>query len=222
MDKRYFGLIGILGSVLLFSGDMLLYGHFGSADEFYGNIQILAQNESQLRLFVGGLAGPLGAMLCVAGFWHIYVNIKRYSPSTALIIFFSLTGMMFFGGAFHTLWAVRMLIFKYLLLSIDNANIFITSFNSYLNTTFIISVMIGCIGGLLMIILILFRKSPYPRWVVFTNPGILLLLTPLIKRIPSPAGLIIYGGYLNIVFIIFFTCSVIITWGKSTSPTTTG
>lgn len=214
MNKRYYGAIGILGSILLFVGDMFLFGHFGNAIEFDHNIEIVAQHASQTRLFIGGILGPLGAMLSVFGFWHIHLNTKKSSPLISLIIFISLTCMMFFGGSYHTIWTVRMLLFKYPLSAVDNATLFISSFNTFLTTIFIITVAVGYVGGLLLAILILLRKSIYPRWTVLITPGILLLFAPLVKHISSPIGSVVFGGYLNLVFFIFLTCSVIFTWNE--------
>ena len=212
MNKRYFGLIGILGSLLLFIGDMFLYGNFGNASEFTENIQIVAQNASHIRLFIGGILGPAGAMLYIAGFWHIYLNTKSNNPLLAAIIFICFTCMMSFGGAYHTIWTVRMLHLKYALVSVGNTGLFLSSFNLFLDTIFYVSLSVGYIGVVFLVILILWRKSLYPRWIVLTNPGITLLLAPLIKRVPYPFGSILFGGYINIVFFIFLTCSVITTW----------
>src|SRR4030043_1214657 len=120
MNNRYFGLIGVFASILLFIGDMLLYGHFGSASEFSKNIQIVANDSSQIRLFIGGILGPIGAMLYIAGFWHIYLNTKQYSRFGSIIIFISLSCMMFLGGAYHSIWTIRMLLLKYPLVSVDS------------------------------------------------------------------------------------------------------
>jgi hypothetical protein len=212
MNKRYFGLVGILGSLLLFIGDMFLYGYFGGARGFNDTIQIVAQNESQVRLFIGGLLGPIGAMLYIAGFWHVYLNTKGHSRSVSLIVFISLTCMMMFGGAYHAIWTVRMLLFKFPSASVDASNLFIASFNRYFNALFIISASIGYIGGIFLLFLVLFHKSSYPRWTAVVNPGILLPLAPLAKQAPSPFGSILYGGYINIVFFIFFSFSVMATW----------
>jgi hypothetical protein len=204
--------MGILGSLLLFAGDMFLYGYFGDARGFQDAIKIVAQNESRIRMFIGGLLGPVGALLCVAGFWHVYLNTKRHSRYLSLIVFISLTCMMVFGGAYHAVWTVRMLLYKYALASVDVSILFIASFNRFLNALFIISASIGGIGGILLLFLVLFRKSGYPRWTALANPGILLPLAPLIKQAPSPFGSILYGGYINIVFLIFFSFSVMTTW----------
>jgi hypothetical protein len=214
MNNRNFGLIGIFASILLFVGDMLLYGHFGNASEFSKNIQMVAQNSSQARLFIGGIFGPIGAMLYIAGFWHIYLNTKQYSRFVSIIIFLCLSCMMFFGGTYHAIWTVRMLLLKYPLASADNSNLFLISFNAYFKTIFNISLLIGYFGGILLAILILIHKSIYPRWVVIVNPAILFLLTPLIRHISYPFGSILFGGYINIVLFVFLTISVIATWKK--------
>jgi hypothetical protein len=212
MNKRNFGLIGIFASILLFIGDMLLYGHFGNASEFSKNIQIVAQNSSQTRLFIGGILGPIGAMLYISGFWHIYLNTKQYSRFVSIIIFISLSCMMFFGGAYHSIWTIRMLLLKYPLASVDYSNLFLISFNNYFKTIFNISLSVGYLGGILLAILILIHKSVYPRWIVIVNPPILFFLTPLIKHVSYPFGSIIFGGYINIVLFVFLTTSVITTW----------
>jgi hypothetical protein len=215
MKNRYFGIIGIFASMLLFIGDMLLYGHFGNASEFSKNIQIVAQNSSQIRLFIGGILGPIGAMLYIAGFWHIYLNTKQYSRFVSKLILISLSCMMFFGGTYHSLWTIRMLLFKYPMASVDNTCLFLESFNCYFKTIFNISLLIGYLGGILLAILIFFHKSAYPRWIIIVNPGIMLLLTPFMKHLSHPFGSIIFGGYINIVFFIFLTISVIVTWKES-------
>jgi hypothetical protein len=217
MKNRYFGLIGVFASMLLFIGDMLLYGHFGSASEFNKNILIVAQNSSQTRLFIGGILGPIGAMLYIAGFWHIYLNTKQYSRFLSMTIFISLSCMMFLGGAYHSIWTIRMLLLKYPLSCIDSSNLFIRSFSNYYKLLYNLSLAIGYAGGVLLIILILFHKSNYPRWIIAVNPAMLFLLTPLIKYVPYPLGSILMGGYINIMFFIFLTASVITTWNSKNS-----
>jgi hypothetical protein len=204
--------MGVAGSIVLFIGDMLLYGRFGSAGGFTDALQAAAGNASETRLFIGGMLGPAGAMLVIPGFWHIHLNTRRNSRSLSAVVFISLTCMMLFGGAFHALWTIRMLLLKHALPSAAGASPFIGSYNRYLNSIFAVALSIGSIGGALLIVMILFHKTIYPRWMVLVNPGLLLLLTPLVRRIPRPLGSIIYGGYLNIIFIVFFTASVIVSW----------
>jgi hypothetical protein len=156
-------------------------------------------------------------MLYIAGFWHIYLNTKQYSRFGSMTIFISLSCMMFLGGAYHSIWTIRMLLLKYPLACVDASNLFIRSFSYYYKLLYNISLAIGYIGGVLLIILILFHKSRYPRWIVCVNPGILLLLTPLIKHVSYPFGSILIGGYINIIFFIFFIISVITTWNEKNS-----
>ena len=214
MNSRFLGVMGILGSMLLFTGDMFLYGQFGSGRDFNGNIMIVARDASQAGLFIGGLLGPIGAMLYIAGFWHLYLNTRPYSRSGSWIVFISLTCMMMFGGAYHTIWTVRMLILKYSSAFVGGSNLFIDSFNGYFKALFNISLASGTIGGMALAILTVFKRSNYPRWIVAVNPAVLLLAIPLIEQAPPPFGSIIMGGSINIAFMIFFTVSVVATRNK--------
>jgi hypothetical protein len=207
MNQRNFGLLGVLGAMILFIGDMLLYGHFGSAGEFNTGIQAVAREASSARLYIGGLVGPAGAMLYIAGFRHIYLNTKRSGRLLSWSIFICLTCMMLFGGAYHALWTVRMLLFKHPGPSAGGSNLFLASFDGYFKAVFSVSLSTGYIGGVLLACCILFFKTNYPRWTVLANPGILLLSTPLMRHIPYPIGAIAYGGCINLAFIVFFTVS---------------
>ena len=54
---RILGLIGLGAALLMFVGDMCLYGHFGSGEDAISKVVIT--NESDTRIVVGGFIGPL-------------------------------------------------------------------------------------------------------------------------------------------------------------------
>ena len=68
---------------------------------------------------------------------------------------------------------------------------------------------------ILLLALVLFGKTYYPRWTVLANPAILLLLSPLVDRLPSPFGAILSGGFTNLSIAVFFVVSVLTTWNSS-------
>jgi hypothetical protein len=53
------GITGLCGALLFFAGDMLLYGHLGSARDFHEGMLTTVRNISLARLYTGGLVAPL-------------------------------------------------------------------------------------------------------------------------------------------------------------------
>ena len=61
------------------------------------------------------------------------------------------------------------------------------------------------------------RKTLYPRWILLFFPLIPFLLEDVIcKNLSGSISIIICGGYLNHILIIFFTASSIALWNKNT------
>jgi len=212
MNKRIFGIIGLIGSIILFAGDMLLYGHFGSAGDIYDIIEAAVPHVSVGQLFVGGIIGPIAAFLYIAGFYHVYLNIQRAGKKSAKVVFVSSSLMMAIGGTYHALWTIRMLLFKFRVMDVENLQPFVEAVNSYLNLILMTSTILGYIAFTLLLILVLIGKTNYRRWTVIVNPGLLYLMTLLSSEIPGPLGAVIVGGYINLIFILFFSISVITTW----------
>jgi hypothetical protein len=64
------------------------------------------------------------------------------------------------------------------------------------------------------LIAIIFRKTRYPKWIILLTPTLLDFAAPLTQYIRSPVGGIIYGGYYNLVFLLFFTVSTVKLWDR--------
>ena len=131
MDRKIFGIIGILAAATLFAGDMLLYGHFGSAPAFWDGVKTVAANASLGRLYAGGIIGPIGGLLYILGFWHIYLNTQQAGKVVSIIVFTGCTSMMVLGGAYHALWTIRMLLYKFGIPDMESLELFIKAVKSY-------------------------------------------------------------------------------------------
>ena len=70
----------------------------------------------------------------------------------------------------------------------------------------------GYVGAVLLILLVVFGKTRYPKWTVLANPGILRLLSPFADATPAPVGAILVGGFTNLTIAGFFLVSVVTTW----------
>ena len=67
------------------------------------------------------------------------------------------------------------------------------------------------LGLLFLIILIVIGKTVLPMWMALLSPGILFLLRPLARKLPKGLHMIIYGGFTNIIFVIYYLILLIIT-----------
>lgn len=212
MNRRIAGIVGLAGALGLFIGDMLLYGHLGGAGGFLESVEAVASNVSHERIFIGGILGPICSLLYIIGFWHVYQNIQKSGKIAARTVVAGCAVLIVIGGTYHALWAIRMLIFKHGIGDTQSLEAFVEAVTSYLKITFIASSIPGFVVFPMLIVMVLLGRTGYPRWTVILNPGLLISLSFLVSDLPAPYGLTFYGGYINLVFVVFFVVSVITTW----------
>ena len=213
--RRLAGVAGLLGALLFFAGDMLFYGHLGAGEGFHEGMLATVRNASLARLFAGGLVGPVAACLCIVGFWHVYLNVRPPAARIGQLMFAAFFILMVFGSAIHTLWTAKGLAIKYCYGNDDaGCHALMQGINSYWNLAYNIGAVPGYAGALLLIALVLFGKTWYPKWTVLANPAALMLLSPLAGKAPAPFGAILAGGFTNLAIAIFFLVSLWTTWTR--------
>ncbi len=210
--RRLAGICGLVGSLLFFVGDMLFYGYLGSGSNFDVGMRVALAQASTQRLFAGGLVGPPAACLCIAGFWHVYLNVRPSSRLFGQIMLAAFFVLMVGGSAVHTLWTAKGLALKYCDAQGSPCTDLLTVIRSYWTMAYYLDSFPGYVGGVILMGLVLTRKTWYPRWTALANPGVLLLLSPIAERVPSPLGAILVGGATNLSFVVFFVVSVITSW----------
>ena len=210
--RRLAGLCGIAGALLFFAGDMLFYGHFGSGANFAEGMLATVARAPQERLFAGGLVGPVAACLCIAGFWHVYINIRPSNVLPRRLLFMLFSILMVAGSAVHTLWTAKGLTLKYCYGQGAPCSDLLAAMKSYWTLAYDLGAIPGYIGAVLLVGLVLLRKTYYPRWTVLANPAVLIMLSPIADRVPSPLGAILVGGFTNLSIAVFFLVSVSTTW----------
>src|SRR5258708_2435979 len=211
---RLAGLTGLAGALLFFTGDMLFYGHFGSGANFAQGMLATVTQASQARLFAGGLIGPVAACMCIAGFWHVYLNIRPSSRFLGRVVLVAFSVLMVAGSAVHTLWTAKGLALKYCSGQGAPCSDLLAATKSYWTLAYNLGAVPGYIGAVLLVGLVLLRKTWYPQWTVIANPALLILLSPLATRVPSPVGAILVGGFANLSIAVFFLVSVATTWKR--------
>jgi len=213
--RRFAGLCGLAGALLFCVGDMLFYGHFASGANFAEGMIATVMRASTARLFAGGLVGPLAACLCIVGFWHVYLNIRRSHVLLARLVLILFSILMVAGSAVHTLWTAKGLALKYCYGQGAPCSDLLAAIKSYWALAYNLGAIPGYLGAVLLFALVLLRKTYYPRWTVVANPALLMALSPLADRAPAPLGAILVGGFTNLSIAIFFLVSLLTTWNAA-------
>ncbi len=212
--RRCAGISGLGGALLFFAGDMLFYGHVGPGSTFAEGMRSTVMQASTTRLFAGGLVAPAAACLCIVGFWHVYLNVRPASLVLGRIMLGCFFVLMVAGSAVHTLWTAKGLAIKYCYGQGAPCSDVLGAAKSYWTLAYDLGAIPGYIGGVILLGLVLAGKTWYPRWTAVANPGILILLSPLAERVPSPLGAILVGGSANLSIAVFFFVSLATTWTR--------
>jgi hypothetical protein len=212
---RLAGLAGLAGALLFFAGDMLFYGYLGAGSSFHQGMIETVQKDSVQRLFAGGLVGPVAALLCIVGFWHVRANVEPRNPILGRVMFYAFVALMVVGSATHALWTVKGLAIKFCTenLATPCPELLATT-QQYWGLVYTMAEIPGYLGGLLLLVLVLLGRTAYPRWTALANPGVLVLASSLAEWLPAPLGSVLVGGSANLSIATFFLVSVVTTWRR--------
>ena len=193
-------LIGLLGSFLMFLGDMILYydpNDYDDRDTINSIIGIM-KNVSTKRLYLGGLLGPISAFIYCIGFYHIVLSCQENYLSLACFVFLINIFGMILGGSYHIQCAYLGLLSRY-----ENKGAF-DEFLKFLK--FQAKIVFGtmAIANIGTTLIILFGFTVFPRWQALFTPIFLLTLTPLAGRLPKGLHMIIRGGWFNLIYVIYY------------------
>ena len=207
---RVLGIFGVMGGLTLLSGDMLFY-----YDSFNSNLYENMGNASDLRIISSAVTALIAAWFYMFGVVHVYQAFKPTKPvikNTILICFAAIT--ISYGvvhGAFVAIATSSKLAVENNLNLNDSVSLAVEANN-------ILRLIVYPIFGLLSILFITQvwkRKTLYPRWIILFFPLIPFLTQDFIcKNISGNIWIIVCGGYLNHILIIFFTASTIALWNK--------
>lgn len=193
-------LIGLLGSFLMFLGDMFLYYNrkgFDRKDKINNIIGIMKKLDTK-RLYMGGILGPLGSFFYLFGSYHLVLASQEKFVSLAWILFLINSLGIIFGGVYH-------LQFAYLgLLSRHEGKEAFNEFFKFLKFQAKLVFGIMGLGNLGLSIMILFGLTIFPRWQVLLSPLVLVTLTPLLGKLPKGLHMIIGGGWFNLIYFIYY------------------
>ncbi len=193
-------LSGILGSLLMFTGDMLLYYEPVSGRE-YDSVAVMSAMPIE-RLIAGGLIGPIASIFSLIGGYIFYIVFRSINKVLAKILFVSFAILFIVAGSYHAVFANYGIIGR-LPESLQSKQLLL--FSTYLESIYTVIFICGILWTLILFYLVIFKKSLYPIWMLLFTPTLLVLLSQSLKDyIPYPLGAIIYGGWINLCFMLFF------------------
>lgn len=198
---------GLVGALLMFTGDMLLYGHFGSGAEFINRYKTVIISASTFRLYVAGAVGPVAAIFYLIGAYHLYLRLQPARALPRIVTSLAFAALFVIAGAVHAVWAAYALVLRAVAHGQANADVE-TGMRAYLDLVYRMAEVVGYPAALLLLVLVLIGRTTYPRWSVVLNPGLLMLASPLVVFLPAPIGAPVVGGLFNLAFVVFFAFSL--------------
>lgn len=205
---RVLGVFGILGGLILFAGDMLLY-----YDPVNLNLKQNMGNASDFRIIVSGVCALFAAWFYLLGLGQVYYALKITKPIFRNGILISFGCILISYGIVHAAFiaiATTAKLANEHSLDINKAVLLSEKTNE------ILRLFVYPLFGILSILFISQvwkRKTLYPRWIILFFPLIPFMIEDLVtKYLQNNIWIIVKGGYLNIILIIFFTASTIALW----------
>lgn len=218
---RWTGIAGVIGAIVLFIGDMFLFGSWLSGQEALAENWRLMSRFSPLRLMIGGILGPISTIFYGLGCWHFYLALKPGGKQLGFLVFLTYASGMIVGGAYQAASPVLGFFFHVeQALGQEGFDLLSASTLQYLTLLFTIAQIFGIIGSLLFIFLVLCRFTRYPRWMIFVTPPVILFTRTIFRHLPAPLGGNLLAGYINLGFLLIFGVSLKILWhgGRRITP----
>ena len=202
----FLSLLGVIGGLLMFAGDMFFYYEPVSGIDF-NSLEMMIKRDNH-TLMIGGALGPVAAVFYAFGALIFYFAFTDKLRIYGKIISLSWIFMLVLGGAYHSVFPNFGFVGK---LPVDMRGEYIQNVSALIDMMSNMAFVLGLISSLLLAFVILFKKTIFPKWFVLLIPTFLTLLNGVIEPyIPSPFGAIIIGGWVNLCFVMFFSACAIL------------
>ena len=205
---RTLGILGLLGGLILFAGDMLFYFDASNA-----NIKMNMGNASDIRILLSGITALIATWFYLLGLVPVYYALKPTKSGVRNTIIISFAGILTAYGIIHGAYVAIATTAKVAVeyqLDIE----IVTALASKINQTLRLFVYpLFALLSFLFIYQVWKRKTLYPRWIILFFPLIPFLFRGILgKFLEGSIRIVIMGGYFNLILVIFFAASTIALW----------
>ena len=197
--------IGLVGSLVMFAGDMLLYFTPGAYD-MDGTLRPYARIMRDLpegRVRAGGVLGPVAAFLYVVGF----AGLPLLAEGDLAWLVWLTAGLLSFalicGGAYHAQY-------PYLAIAArtEDGSLVEQVAGNIMALQRLATIPMYAAFVLLGMLVVL-GQTQLPPWMVVTTPLVTSFLGFAWLRVPQPARCVLFGGWSNLVFTIMFASMIV-------------
>jgi len=193
---------GCLGYLVLYAGDMLYYGAWGSGHDYLSNDlwNSIMASVPLWRHHAGSITGPVVLGFGILGMLGLWFCCRKEAPRLAglMLAFFYLDGV--FSILQHGIFGPMGFAIRYCGPK-NEAVAEMFKLNGLLNKPQLVGSLFGCV---IWILLTLKTKAGVPRWTVLFCPYITFFLYKVTIYIPAPLGMPLNGGWSNIVRAVWF------------------
>ena len=192
----------------MFAGDMLFYGQWGSgADAVSGSLAVVSRMGPE-RLMLGGFMSILGGLGYVAGAAHVYRRMEAVPPLLRWGISAGFLSVAVISTATHAVWG------SFALAVAGGATQGMMLAHglviwNYLSLHFLIGGVVAVPTCLLLLGVILRRRTDWPLYFAVVNPGLIYLVLSKASFLPAPIGAAVVGGGFNLAFVLFYGLSLL-------------
>jgi hypothetical protein len=205
---RLLGVVGALGGIVMFAGDMLFYYRSEATD-----IVLNMGMDADLRIVLSAVTALVGTWFYVLGAVPVAfafgktTALARNTVVACFVAIFIAYGIV--HGAYVAIAATAKLAVQHQL-DLDEATALAIQANDAMR---LLIYPIFAILSVVFISQVWKRKTLYPRWMILFFPLIPFLFQGFVSEILSgTAWVVVAGGYLNWILTIFFVASTIALW----------
>lgn len=205
------GIAGILGGLVLFAGDMLFY-----YDPFRADIKQNMGKASDFRIMASGLTALIASWLYLIGLGQVFYAFKPAKALARNTVLISFGAILISYGVIHGAYVAIATTAKLAVqnnLDMETATALASDANNILR---LLIYPIFAILSAVFIAQVWKRKTLYPRWIIFFFPLVSFMFQGLFAKVLSDKiRIIILGGYLNLMLVLFFAASTIALWNSN-------
>lgn len=201
---RAFLALGILGTLIMFTGDMLLYFDPGHADMTPESIVATMRKLNIYRVMAGGAVGPLAALLYCFGYFGLAGMVRPEYPRIRAAIFLVFTvGTLYGGGAYHSHFPTMAFAVA------ENGTGVIPAVATYIDCLGLAAFSLWALGSLIFHYAVFSGRTYCRKWIALTAPLPLALLIFVLIYLPPPLLIVIAGGWYCLMMTIFFAACLL-------------
>ncbi|MGH0034486.1 MAG: DUF6796 family protein [Myxococcota bacterium] len=212
---RIAGCGAVLGGIANGVADSLLRGGPAPAAGADLTLEALA-NVPFASVYAGSLLGAAAIPLWLLGLWPVYRALEPAGPRRALAIVL-LFGYgiavasgyhgtyAFYAGGYQALEAVgpesRPVVVEMM-----------SRFRSHHDALMAVFVVPWVVASLGFVVVVLFFRTVYARWMVLLSPILVPVTAPLVAALPSPIGGWVRPVHGTTIWTLFFLLTTVVTW----------